>query len=222
MKPVVFFLLVLFLTFSAANAEGVSADSAATVKKDSAATAVTDTTAKADSSATDKEDDSESGMSWIDFLAWPFIHIVQPVFNVAVYPIAQPIHYAVDNGVIEKSVDLITFGENRNILIYPMMNLKPGTATMLGFVYRHRSIVLPKDYVVLESQFFANGDWYVSARYSKQGIGGLPLYTAFRYQQYWDRDAFFLVPGSRDKYVQPDSTIYVSWRLSAPLDSYRH
>ena len=103
-----------------------------------------------------------------------------------------------------------------------MMNLKPGTATMLGFVYRHRSIVLPKDYVVLESQFFANGDWYVSARYSKQGIGGLPLYTAFRYQQYWDRDAFFLVPGSRDKYVQPDSTIYVSWRLSAPLDSYRH
>ena len=56
MKPVVFFLLVLFLTFSAANAEGVSADSAATAKKDSAATAVTDTTAKADSSATDKED----------------------------------------------------------------------------------------------------------------------------------------------------------------------
>ena len=76
MKPVVFFLLVLFLTFSAANAEGVSADSAATAKKDSAATAVTDTTAKADSSATDKEGDSESGMSWIDFLAWPFIHIV--------------------------------------------------------------------------------------------------------------------------------------------------
>jgi len=222
MKPVAFFLLVLFLAFSAANAEGVSADSSATAKKDSAATAVTDTTAKADSSATDKEDDSESGLGWIDFLAWPFIHIVQPVFNVAVYPIAQPIHYAVDNGVIEKSVDLITFGENRNILLYPMMNLKPGTATMLGFVYRHRSIVLPKDYVVLESQFFANGDWYVSARYSKQGIGGLPLYTAFRYQQYWDRDAFFVVPGSRDKYVQPDSTIYVSWRLSGPLDSYRH
>ena len=215
MKPVAIFLLALFFTFSVANAEEVSADS---LKKEQPAVS-------ADSSAgssTDSSATEDSGINWKDFLAWPFIHILQPVFNVAVYPVAQPIHYAVDNGVIEKSVDLITFGERRNILLYPVMNLKPGTATMLGVTYRHRSIVLPKDYVVLESQFFANGDWYVSARYSKQGIGDLPLYTAFRYQQYWDRDGFFIIPGTKDKFIQPDSSINLSWRLGSPLDKNRH
>lgn len=215
MKPVAIFLLALFFSFSVANAEEVSAD---TLKKEQPAVS-------ADSSAgssTDSSATEDSGINWKDFLAWPFIHILQPVFNVAVYPVAQPIHYAVDNGVIEKSVDLITFGERRNILLYPVMNLKPGTATMLGVTYRHRSIVLPKDYVVLESQFFANGDWYVSARYSKQGIGDLPFYTAFRYQQYWDRDGFFIIPGTKDKFVQPDSSINLSWRLGSPLDKNRH
>lgn len=195
MKPVVYFLLALLFSFSMVGAE---------------------------EAVTTDEASEESGINWKDFLAWPFIHILQPVFNVAVYPVAQPIHYAVDNGVIEKSVDFITFGERRNILLYPVMNLKPGTSTMLGVNYRHRSIVLPKDYVVLETQFFANGDWYVSARYSKQGIGGLPLYTAFRYQQYWDRDGFFVVPGSKDKFIQPDSSVNLSWRLSAPLDNAHH
>jgi len=225
MKPVAIFLLALFFSFSVVNAEEASADSLkkeqpvatadTTAKADSAVKA--DTSAKADSSAQD-----DSGINWKDFLAWPFIHILQPIFNVAVYPVAQPIHYAVDNGVIEKSVDLITFGERRNILLYPVMNLKPGSATMLGVTYRHRSIVLPKDYVVLETQFFANGDWYFSARYSKQGIGDLPFYTGFRYQQYWDRDGFFIIPGTKDKFIQPDSSINVSWRVGSPLDKQRH
>lgn len=214
MKQVAYFLLALFVALSAANAEEVSADS---VKADS----VKAKSAPVDSSQTQTEQEN-SDVNWKDFLAWPFIHIFQPVFNVLVYPVAQPIHYAVDNGVIEKSVDLITFGENRNILLYPVMNLKPGSATMLGATYRHRSIVLPKDYVVLETQFFANGDWYVSARYSKQGIGDLPLYTAFRYQQYWDRDGFFVIPGTKDKFIQPDSSINLSWRLSAPLTKTHH
>ena len=126
MKPVAIFLLALFFSFSVVNAEEASADSLkkeqpvatadTTAKADSAVKADTsakaDSTAKADSSAQD-----DSGINWKDFLAWPFIHILQPIFNVAVYPVAQPIHYAVDNGVIEKSVDLITFGERRNILL---------------------------------------------------------------------------------------------------------
>ena len=204
MKMAFYILFALFFALSTAYAE--SADSAVGQQN------VSD-------SATVQEDDSteDSDFGWRDFLAWPFIHIFQPVFGVVVYPIAQPIHYAVDNGVIEKSVDLITFGENRNVLVYPVTNLKPGSSTMLGFNYRHRSLFLPRDYLVLESQYFANGDWYFSFRYTKQGILGLPLYGAFRYQQYWDRDGFFVVPGEKEQFVQPDSSINLNWRLSAPI-----
>lgn len=166
--------------------------------------------------------EANSSGGWKEVLAWPFVHIFQPVFGVLVYPVAQPIHYAVDNGVIEKSVDLITFGENRNVLVYPTMNLKPGSSTMLGAAYRHRSLFLSRDYLVLEPQFFANGDWYFSFRYSKQGIFSLPLYAAFRYQQYWDRDASFILPGTKQEFIQPDSSINFNWRLSAPLTNSGH
>ncbi len=209
MKMAFYILFALFLALSTSYAE--SADSAVVQQNVS------------NTENAPKENPAEdSDFGWKDFLAWPFIHIFQPVFSVLVYPVSQPIHYAVDNGVIEKSVDLITFGENRNVLVYPVTNLKPGSSTMLGVNYRHRSLFLPRDYLVLESQYFANGDWYFSFRYTKQGILGLPLYGAFRYQQYWDRDGFFVVPGEKSQFVQPDSSINLNWRLSAPLTSSGH
>lgn len=174
--------------------------------------------AVADSVATSASDEESSSFGFKDVVSWPLEHILQPIFGVAVYPVAQPIHYAFDNGVIEKSVDLITFGENKNILIYPAMNLKPGSSTMLGAVYRHRSIFLNRDYLVLEPYYFANGDWYLGFRYTKQDIFGLPLYAAFRLQQNMNRDAYFIIPGTKEQFVQPDSSTYLNWRLSFPLN----
>ena len=60
-------------------------------------------------------DTSSSSMSFTEIIFWPFVHIIQPVFGMLVYPVAAPLHYAVDNGAADKAVDLITFGENRNI-----------------------------------------------------------------------------------------------------------
>lgn len=170
-----------------------------------------------DSTVRDSTQGESSGSTLKKVLIWPFSHIVQPIFNLAVYPIAQPLHYAFDNGIIEKSVDFITFGEKRNILIYPAMNLKPGSSTMLGVDYRHRSMLFERDYLVLEPYFYSNGDWYLGFRYSKQGFGNVPLYAAFRAQKYLNRDGFFVVPGTKDSYVQPDSSLYLNGRLGFPL-----
>lgn len=212
-------LLGLLLCFSAIFAEEVNGDSTAAAAQDSTVAVTQDSTvaASSDSSAAHESEES-SGFSIRDVVAWPFVHILQPIFGVAIYPVAQPIHYAFDNGVIEKSVELITFGENKNILIYPAMNLKPGTSTMLGAVYRHRSILLNHDYLVLEPYYFANGDWYLGFRYTKQGIFGLPLYVAFRAQRDMNRDAYFIIPGTKEQFVQPDSSTHFNWRLSFPLN----
>ena len=96
------------------------------------------------------QDTSSGSMSFFEIVSWPFIHVIQPFFSSLVYPISAPIHYAVDNGVIEKAVDLIRFGENHNILIYPVMNWKPGSSTMLGASYRHRNLFRKGDYWVFE------------------------------------------------------------------------
>ena len=150
-------------------------------------------------------------------LLWPFSNVVQPVLNAAVYPFAAPVKYAMNNGLMEKSVDIITFGEKKNVMIYPTLNLKPGTNTQLGFAYRHRSIIFNRDYLVGQMSYYANGDLYVSARYSKQRLLGLPLFGAVRYKQYWDRDDSFIIPGTKESFVQPDSSVHFEWRIGAPL-----
>lgn len=153
---------------------------------------------------------------------WPFIHIIQPGLNGLIYPIAKPIDYIFKNGVVEKSVELITFGERRNILIYPSFNFKPGSNTLLGVNYRHRGVLFDRDYLVLMGNYYANGDMYGVMRYSKQGLFGTPLFTGFRFDLDWDRDDSFGLPESKIRYTQPDSSYTISWRLGSPITASRN
>ena len=149
--------------------------------------------------------------------SWVYAHIIQPVLNAAVYPLSAPVRYALNNGVVEKSVELMSFGEDKKIFVYPTMNLKPGTQTQLGMTYRHRSILFNRDYLVLQGSYYANGDLYLSDRYTKQEPFGLPLFVGFRYKLYWNSDANFIIPGTKEAFIQPDSTMSFQWRIGAPL-----
>lgn len=186
-------------------------------KVDTSGTAATVDSSSADSVRTESE---PSGVR--RFFSWSFNNIVQPALNGIVYPIAQPIHYAFDNGVIETAVDLITFGEKRNVLLYPIMNLKPGSSTMVGFTYRHRSVFLDKDYLVVSPQYFANGDFYGDIRYTKHELFGTRLFGGFRFRKYMDRDASFIIPGTKESFTMPDSSTYIDLRTGFPITSDGH
>lgn len=160
---------------------------------------------------------TESSLQWSDVWRWPFSHIFQPVLNGLIYPIAKPVDYAFKNGIVEKSVELITFGENKNILIYPSLNLKPGSNTLLGANYRHRSAILSKDYLVLQGNYFANGDVSFDARYTKHALFGSPLFGGVKANLVWNRDDHFIIPETKDAFLQPDSSYSVTFRLGAPL-----
>ena len=138
-----------------------------------------------------------------------------------VYPVAAPLHYAIDNGVADKAVDLITFGENRNILIYPVFNLKPGSSTMIGLCYRHRNLFQQGDYAVLEGHYYANSDFDVKLRYSKQSLFGKKLYGSTSFNVYMDRDNGFILPGTKESFKQADTTYNFSGQLSFPITESR-
>ena len=168
------------------------------------------------------QDSSSSGMSFTDVLSWPFIHIIQPFFGMLVYPVSAPLHYAIDNGVAEKAVELITFGEKKNILIYPMFNLKPGTATMLGGYYRHRNLFQQGDYAVLQGNYYANSDIDMKVRYSKHSLFGKDLYGSLTTGLYMDRDNSFTIPGTRESFGQADTTVFFDASLSFPITESRN
>ena len=69
--------------------------------------------AEEDSSAPEPQEETPL---WLEICSWPFVHVIQPTFNVLIYPVAKPVDYAFQNGIIEKSVDLITFGENLDVV----------------------------------------------------------------------------------------------------------
>ena len=168
------------------------------------------------------QDTSSSSMSFTEIISWPFIHVVQPVFGMLVYPIAAPLHYAVDNGVADKAVDLITFGQNRNIHIYPVFNLKPGTSTMIGVCYRHRSLIKDGDYAVVENHYYANSDLDIKLRYSKQSLFGKKLYAGVNFNLYLDRDNGFILPGTKESFKQADTTTNFGWQIGFPLTESRN
>lgn len=167
--------------------------------------------------ATSAFSDEEDSFKWTSVLMWPFSHIIQPALNGLIYPIATPIDYAFKNGVVEKSVELITFGEKDNILVYPSFNLKPGSSTSIGVNYRHRSALLDKDYLVLQANYFANSDFDFVLRYTKQALFGTRFFAGFRFDLDWDRDDHFVLPETKSSYLQPDSSYSVTWRLGFPL-----
>ena len=161
--------------------------------------------------------EDDGSFKWSCLWMWPFNNVIQPVLNGLIYPIAKPVDYAFENDIIQKSVDLITFGEKRNILIYPGFNLKPGSQTMLGLTYRHRGILLDQDYLVMQGGYYANGDVELSARYTKHSLFGTKFFGGFRYNMVYDRNHVFRIPETQKAYLEPDSTYSFTWRLGTPL-----
>ncbi len=162
-------------------------------------------------------------MTLSEYLMWPFSHVIQPALNILVFPFSAPIHYAVKNDVVETGVDAITFGKDRNIFIYPTFNLRPGATTMIGFAYRHRNMVLAKDYFVLAAGLFANSDLDFSARYTKRNVFGTEFLVGGRFDFEMDRDAGMSLPrsltlaDSDEEFSYTDSSYSAEFRVGRPL-----
>lgn len=177
------------------------------------------TSVTADAASESQNVASESGSPTEEPLVWFVNHIFQPVLNSLIWPVSAPLRYAFDNGVFDTAQELITFGQKRNIFIYPVFNLKPGSSTLLGASYRHRSMLLNRDYFYFGPNYYANGDFSFSTRYTKQGVSGLPLFVGWRFSLDYDCDAFFAPPNSWKNYVQPDSSYKFSNFVGFPLNS---
>ena len=171
--------------------------------------------AYAEEQADASNDDGSFRMSML--WSWPFEHIFQPFLNGLIFPFAAPVDYVIKNGIADRTVELISFGEDYKILVYPSFNFKPGSRTMVGANYRHRSMLLNKDYFVLQAEYFANGDMGLTARYTKHALFGTRFFGGFRYDIDLDRDSRFTIPETKKNYLQPDSSMAFTWRLGAPI-----
>jgi len=143
-------------------------------------------------------------------VSWPFVHIVQPAIEFLIYPVIPPLIYISRENLIEKGANLITFGENGQIMFYPIINAKMGSLGSIGFAYWHSELLLDDDGIFFSPHLYVNSDWDAAMRYKKKNIYGSSFYWGLSssYKAYVSNSF-------RDTYSFADSAITYSFTDSS-------
>jgi len=144
---------------------------------------------------------------FLTVVSWPLVHIVQPTIEFLMYPLLPPLIYISRENLIEKGQNLITYGENKQIMFYPIINAKPGNGSNIGFAYWHSELFLQDDNLFLSPHLYINADWDATLRYVKKNICNSSFYWGLSASYNADGDN-----GFRDlkgvKYSFADSSIF--------------
>ncbi|MDR1811762.1 MAG: hypothetical protein LBQ87_02960 [Candidatus Fibromonas sp.] len=127
----------------------------------------------------------------LTIVSWPFVHIVQPAVEFLMYPVIPPLLYVSRENLIEKVANLITYGENRQIMFYPIINAKIGSSANIGFAYWHSELFIDNDRLFFSPHLYVNSDWDATVRYQKRKILGTSFYLGLNSSLRADGDNTF-------------------------------
>jgi hypothetical protein len=139
--------------------------------------------AGADSSAANKDSsvvEVERANPLLTVVLWPFVHIVHPAIEFMIYPVIPPLIYVSRENLIDKGINLITFGDKKQIMIYPKIGMQVGAASNISFAYKHSNLILDRDYLSFSPSLYVNADWEATFSYKKNNILNSSVYSGFR------------------------------------------
>lgn len=116
----------------------------------------------------------------LQLLTWPIEKILAPTVEGLVYPIKPPLRYFLNQNVIDRTIDMLSFGPNKSIMVYPTMSIAPGTSSRTGLTLRHSAIFgRPTERFVGQWIMFVNGDYRLRGYLTAREFGGLPFNWKF-------------------------------------------
>jgi len=178
--------------------------------------------AMAQEEAQDVQEDSsvvkiEVKSLFLNVVSWPLVYIVQPTVEFLMYPLIPPLIYISRENLIEKGQNLITYGENKQIMFYPIINAKLGNAANIGFAYWHSDLFFKDDNLFFSPHLYINADRDAALRYIKKNIRGSSFYWGFSASYNADGDN-----GFRDlrgvTYSFADSSFFFNQSVGFSLD----
>ncbi len=155
----------------------------------------------------------------IEILAWPFENIVEPVVTLVISPIRPPIDYVFQERIVNKAIDLVTFGKRENIIINPIMKVGSGPGSLVGVAYRHFRIMGDDNHDALRfnTQMMINGDLKMRAKYDRKKMFGTDLAFSVNYGLAQLKGNGFLFPGNNVEYIYADSSWAYGGSVSYPI-----
>jgi len=112
----------------------------------------------------------------LTIVSWPFVYIIQPAVEFLIYPVIPPLIYVSREDLIEKGGNLITYGERKQIMFYPIINASLGNSANIGFAYWHKELFLDNDNIFISPHRYINADWDAAMRYKKSEILSTSFY----------------------------------------------
>ncbi len=216
------------LTAAAATATGATATP--TADSGTTATSAPPTTSSADAEAGDTGEDSvtaaptdSGGRKLYTYISYPFLQMVTlpvevvlvPAVKLALYPTKAPLRYMLNENVIDRTIKLISFGQEARIMLYPTMNLAPGTGSSTGLTLRDQALFgRPSERAVVQGTFFVNGDWKFRTYATAADIAGTGFNSKLSLSLVHWKNNSINVPGTSDFWYFGDTSMSLSASLS--------
>jgi hypothetical protein len=155
---------------------------------------------------------------FLRLLSWPIEKFAVPVFKTAFIPVKPPLKYVQEEEVLDKMIDLISMGENDQIILYPVMVIATGTGSMTGFTLRHHSIFgRSTERFVFQYRFFVNGNQKLGARLYFNKLGDTKFRLKFACMHKRIKDQTIYQPQSTFLGNYSDTSTGATVQLSHPL-----
>jgi len=106
-------------------------------------------------------------------ITWPIEKALLPLVELASSPLQPPIRYFAEEDVVDRVIDIVSYGPQRKIQIYPTLALSVGQGSKMGLTLRANNI-LPKqtDNLFLGYIVYVDGAQTLRFRYNTSNILG--------------------------------------------------
>ena len=154
----------------------------------------------------------------LQVVTWPLEKIFVPAVKMALYPTKAPLRYMINEAVIDRTISLISFGNDDKVMMYPTINLAPGTGSYTGLTFRHKALFgRPTESLVARGSLYVNGDWRFRTYLNATSILATDFSTKYSLLLNRVKNTSVNQPGTSRFWYYADTSNIFSGSLAHPL-----
>ena len=154
----------------------------------------------------------------LQLLTWPVETLLVPVVRTLTYPSQQPIRYFINENVVDRMRNLVSFGDRNRYLLYPTLSVAPGTGSRTGVTFRDNAVFgRDQERLVAYLLYYVNGDYKVRTYMTASKALGTSLTGKVSAGVVRMKNTSANDPGTSHFYYYSDSSEQYQFLLQHPL-----
>ncbi len=154
----------------------------------------------------------------LQLLTWPVENILAPVVKALIYPTLAPIQYALEENVLDRTLTLLAFGKQNQVLLYPTLDVAPGTSSRIGLTMIHNAPFGRKtERFSLRGLICVNGDKRIRSNITFSQLLGTDWNSRFDFSANYQKNRSINQPGTPQFLYFSDTSYLYRIQLAHPI-----